>query len=56
MVALFSYTTYQDHDTIRLRANVILNATVCHVQVVGLGRELGGQGIDLLDTWLDSQL
>lgn len=30
---------------------VVLRAVVGHVQVVGLGRVLGGEGVDLLHRW-----
>lgn len=48
--------THQDHDTVRLWAQVIFNTAVGHIQVVGGGRELGSQGVDLLHTGLHTQL
>ncbi|KAI6769204.1 hypothetical protein HG531_010308 [Fusarium graminearum] len=51
-----AYTGAEDHDTVVVEADVMLGGVVGHVEVVCEGRELCGDGIDLLDEGLDAGL
>jgi len=46
----------QDHDSVILEVDVVLDSVVGRVEVVGEGGELGGDGIDLLDERSDSSV
>ncbi|KAK1256316.1 hypothetical protein MKX07_008575 [Trichoderma sp. CBMAI-0711] len=50
------HTRAEDHDAVVAKVHVVLGGVVGEVQVVGKGRELGSDRIDLLDKGLDASI
>mmetsp|Transcript_19068 Transcript_19068/g.37432 ORF Transcript_19068/g.37432 Transcript_19068/m.37432 type:complete len:514 (-) Transcript_19068:274-1815(-) len=46
----------KNHDSVILKREIVLGSVVCHVKIVGLGRELSSKSIDLLHKRGDAEL
>ena len=49
------HTRTENHGAVLIEGNVVLRSVVSRVQVVGVGRVLGGEGVDTLDERGDAQ-